>query len=285
MTFDGLTGSNCTGDVVLVGGFLKQLILLTVVLLLSVADSSAQRKQPAGSNELTAITQRGRLLFEYDQAAWHATDAVRTLQPTDNRVRGYVGERTDVGWRVLFGALTDDRTGFLVVYEATSKGTSTGFTALHVNPPRIERGSTLAKAQALETCRVLFGARDRPFNIAVFDAPDSRHWVYVYPAQTDSDVVPHGGDVRYLVASDGASVIETRVLHRTILETRTPKDMKPEMGFHTAIVDDVPEDTDVFLVLSRQPVIPEMIATSNYLYRIDVKGNITYLGKAKDLLK
>lgn len=264
---------------------MKKLILLTAVLILSVADATAQRKQPADSQELTAITQRGRLLFEYDQAAWHATDAVQALQPTDNRVRGYVAERTDGGWRVLFGALSDDRTGFLIVYEATSNANSTSFAARLVNPPRIERGSTLAKAKALETCRGLFGARDRPFNIAVLDAPDSRHWVYVYPAQTDSDVFPHGGDVRYLVGPDGASVIETRVLHRTILETRIPKDMKFEMGYHIAVVDDAPEDTDVFLVLSRQPAVPEMIATSNYLYRIDVKGNITYLGKAKDLLK
>jgi hypothetical protein len=285
LTFDGLTRSEDLGAVSLVGGLLKQLILPLAVLVFCVADATAQRSQPPDQKELAAITQRGRQLFEYDKAAWHATDAVQALQPTDNRVRGYVAERTEVGWRVLFGALTDDRTGYLVVYEATSNATSTGFAAHIVAPARIERGRTLARALALETCRALFGARGRPFNIAVLDAPDSRHWVYVYPAQTDADVVPHGGDVRYMVGPDGGSVIDTRVLHRTILETRTPKDMKPEMGVHIAVMDDVPEDTDVFLVLSRRPAIPEMIATKNYVYRIDVEGNITYLGKSKDLLK
>ncbi len=63
------------------------------------------------------------------------------------------------------------------------------------------------------------------------------------------------------------------------------KDMKAEGGFHAAVVDDVPEDTDVFYVLTRQPSIPEIIATRNYVYRIDVTGSILYLGKTKDILK
>ena len=64
-----------------------------------------------------------------------------------------------------------------------------------------------------------------------------------------------------------------------------PRDVKPEMGFHVAVVDDVPEDSDVFYVLSRKPTIPEMIATRNFVYRIGVTGTIDYLGKAKDVLK
>lgn len=233
------------------------------------------------------MTERGRQLFEYDQAAWHATDAVRELRPADGRVRGYVAERTESGWRVLFGMLTEDRDGFLVVYEATSNSNSnsSAYTARLVDPARIERGRTLGRAQALETCRVLFGSRDRPYNIAVIDAADNRYWVYVLPAQTDADVFPHGGDIRYLVGPDGTTVIETRELHRTILEMRTPKDMTVTMGFHTAVVDEVPEDTDVFYVLSRKPSIPEMVATRTFVYRIDVTGSITYLGRAKDLFK
>src|SRR5688572_16494521 len=164
-------------------------------------------------------------------------------------------------------------------------GAPNAYTARPVNPPRVERGRTLARARAVDTCRTLFGARDRPYNVAVLDAEDGRHWVYILPAQTDPEVFPHGGDVRYLVAPDGTAVVTTREMHRTILDIRMPKDSKPEMGVHVAVVDDAPEDSDVFYVLSRKPAIPEMIATRTFVYRVAVTGTIEYLGKAKDLLE
>jgi hypothetical protein len=47
--------------------------------------------------ELDAITTRGRLLAEYDQAAWHATDAVVALHPDQSAVRGYLARRSAGG--------------------------------------------------------------------------------------------------------------------------------------------------------------------------------------------
>ncbi len=41
----------------------------------------AQKPTPPSSEELAAITERGILLNEYDQAAWHASDAVQTANP------------------------------------------------------------------------------------------------------------------------------------------------------------------------------------------------------------
>jgi hypothetical protein len=52
------------------------------------------------------------------------------------------------------------------------------------------------------------------------------------------------------------------------------------MGYHTAVLGDIPEDTDVFFVLSRRPSIPEMIRTRNFLYRIETDGTVTSLGAA-----
>ena len=43
--------------------------------------------------ELDAITARGRMLAEYDQASWHGTDAVMALRPDQNLVRGYLARR------------------------------------------------------------------------------------------------------------------------------------------------------------------------------------------------
>jgi hypothetical protein len=44
--------------------------------------------------------------------------------------------------------------------------------------------------------------------------------------------------------------------------------------FHTAVLDDRPEDSDVLAVLSRNPRGPEVVLTENYVYIIDIAGSI-----------
>jgi hypothetical protein len=43
------------------------------------------------------------------------------------------------------------------------------------------------------------------------------------------------------------------------------------------VVDDIPEDTDVFYVLARKPAVPEWIGTRNYVYRVEIDGTIKYI--------
>lgn len=89
---------------------------------------------------------------------------------------------------------------------------------------------------------------------------------------------PLGGDVRYLLNSNGASITEKRQLHKSIIEIRpdsSPKDTKTVAAYHTHVLSDVPEDTDVFHVLTRRPPQPEYIGTINKkLYIINTDGTI-----------
>jgi hypothetical protein len=86
-----------------------------------------------------------------------------------------------------------------------------------------------------------------------------------------------GGDVRYLISADGSTIVEKRQLHKTILDldyTEKSPTTKTVSGFHTHVLSDIPEDTDVFYVLFRKPSIPEMIRTRTGLYEIVVDGTI-----------
>jgi hypothetical protein len=102
--------------------------------------------------------------------------------------------------------------------------------------------------------------------------------VYVLPAQTKNGIYPLGGDVRYVMALDGSTIVEKRQLHKNILEINSgsvPKGATPTGGYHTHILSDVPEDTDVFYVLTRRPSEPEFIVTpSKKMYEIGVDGVI-----------
>jgi hypothetical protein len=100
--------------------------------------------------------------------------------------------------------------------------------------------------------------------------------VYILPAQTVADVYPLGGDVRYLVSADGSNIIETRQLHKAIQEVKNsvPAGTKPTAHFHTHILTDTPEDTDVFHVLRQKPPLPEFVGTKSGVYEVQIDGTI-----------
>jgi hypothetical protein len=88
--------------------------------------------------------------------------------------------------------------------------------------------------------------------------------------------------VRYRVSSDGSKLTEKRQLHKSIIETAAAgADVKVASSYHTHVLSDVPEDTDVLLVLTRQPRIPEIVVTPSFMYTIGTDGKITVEDRPK----
>jgi hypothetical protein len=98
---------------------------------------------------------------------------------------------------------------------------------------------------------------------------------------------PLGGDVRYVISADGTKIISKRQLHKSVIEVEPPKDANNQQvaGIHTHVLDDIPEDTDVFHVLTRKPSVPEMVITKQFVFQVDPDGSIKLFGKSEDLLK
>jgi hypothetical protein len=238
---------------------------------------SAQKSKPPSKEELAQITARGRMLAEYDVAAWHSTDAVQAMNPEKGTVARYVARKTDSGWAVAYGRFSEDHDKFLVVYQATQAGSPQEFLVKKYDPPLQDTAFYYHGAQAIETALKDFQGEKRPYNVAILLAESNQMYVYVVPAQTTSDVYPLGGDVRYLISPDGSTIVEKRQLHKSILEFRASDDKikKLAAGYHTHVLSDVPEDTDVFYVLTRRPCVPEFIGTkSQIIYKVDVDGTI-----------
>jgi hypothetical protein len=113
--------------------------------------------------------------------------------------------------------------------------------------------------------------------VAVLPANEGQLNVYVLPAQTKIGVYPLGGDERYTVSSDGNTLIDKHRMHHSILtfDTNDPQTAKIVAGYHVHVLSDVPEDTDVFYVLTRRPSIPEFIGVDGKLrYTIMEDGSI-----------
>jgi hypothetical protein len=261
-----------------------QRIALVAVLVISCL-SLAEKKTRAGplpsTSELAAITARGRMLEEYDVAAWHATDAVEELKPDKSVAPLYIARKIDNGWEVAFGRPNEEQDAFLIVYQASPGATPTEFTVKKADPPIEDHGFYLAAAKAIQTASRDFGKPGRPYNTYVLPTENGELYVYLLPAQTVDGIYPLGGDVRYTISSDGSSIVEKRQMHKTIIENKDP--LKPgqklEAGYHTHVLSNVPEDSDVFYVLSRRPLIPEYVGTMDKkIFVVHTDGTIS-LGK------
>jgi hypothetical protein len=249
-------------------------ILAAFWLLLMVARATASSKPSEA--ELAAITARGVLLAEYDSAAWQATDAVKAAHPVEGRTGRYIARKTDAGWTVDFGRLNETGDKFLVAYEAVQVGSSAKFNVRSFDPAREETDWNFAAAKGIETAMRDFGGTSRPYNVAVLPAERESMYVYLYPAQVKAGVYPLGADVRYHVSHDGTKIIEKRQMHKTIIESvPARKDVKVAVGYHSHVLSDQPEDTDVLLVLTRKPGVPEIVVAGPHVFTIDVNGKIT----------
>ena len=257
---------------------MRKRLVAVVMLVLFLVSGSFGKKKPEPDPILPDVTARGRALYEYDQAAWHATDAVQALHPPDQSVGRYLAFKSDKGWTVVFGHLNEQRDRFLIGYEATQGATLQEFSVKKLDPPSEDTSFYLAGAKAFDTAWHDFRGENRPYNIAVLPAPSNQLYVYVAPAQTKAGIYPLGGDMRYLMTSDGGTIVEKRQLHKSILEINprsVPEGTNTAGGYHTHVLSDVPEDTDVFYVLTRRPSEPEFIGTRNKkMYEIAVDGTI-----------
>jgi hypothetical protein len=265
----------------------------TVTLLLSVAaiathSAGAQartpRTEPASVEELRGIVTRGRQLAQYDQVAWHATDAVQAQPAPRPRTTHYIARRTASGWEVAFGRFTPSHDALLIIYEAKISPTDSEFQVAKFGPPRRDTGFYFRAARAIDLSRAAFGSIDRPYNVAAIPTDHGEWWVYLYPASTSDSVTLLGGDERFLVSADGRTIRARRRMHKAIIEYRGPPDRSVEAYTHAAILDDVPEDTDVFVVLTRTPRAPELIVTEAFVYRLELDGSIICLGSREAVL-
>ena len=247
---------------------------VSIAIVFGATQLSAQQGVVPPDTLLRNIEARGRALAAYDQVAWHGSDAILPLNPDAELITHYVAHLGNEGrWSLVLGRFNADTSAFLIAYEAHAEQGAPEFNAQPVSPARADTAYFLRAARALSTSRTDLGEPSRPYNMAVLPAPDGTWWTYHYPAMTQAGVWPHGGDVRYRLSADGRRILEKRRLHNAILEYGIAPDA--ESGYHTAILDDIIEDTDVFLVLARRPSVPEVIISQSYMFRIAADGRIT----------
>lgn len=253
--------------------------VFSTLLFLSSGVTARQSDLPSKS-DLATVTARGRMLAEYDGAVSQAYDALRPLSPSKELVTRYIARKTDTGWVVDFGRVNEARDSFLVACVATQGSTPKEFAIKTQNPPTPNPGFDLHAAIAIETCMGDFGRAQIPYRAFVLPNGPNQLYVYLLPAQTKPGVYIYGGDARYQVSSDGLTIVEKHLMHKSILQSdwkAIPQGTKLAGGFHVHVLSEVPEDSDVFMVLARKPVVPETVGSKGHAYQIAIDGTITVM--------
>jgi len=243
----------------------RRIALLLALIAWSSVASLAQKaenenKTPTAA-ELQAITARGKTLYEYDVASWHATDVVQDLKPEKGSTRYYIAKKGERGWVVAFGRLSEAQDKFLIVYEATQGTKPEFFTAKRYEPPLEDTNFYFYAARAFEAALKDLGPVNRPYNDYAIPSETGQLYVYLLPASTKDGIYPLGGDVRYTFSADGGTTLDKRQMHKTILEVENPPQPGQSLaaGTHSHVLSNQPEDSDVFHVLTRRPLVPEYV--------------------------
>jgi len=247
---------------------------LVLAMMAAAHSANAQQAVPPTQEELAAITERGKMLYEYDRAAWHASDAVQMANPKNLEGQRYIARKENGRWRVVFGKLNENGSRFGIAYEAEQQAQAREFAVQKEPEESTDDGFFLYAARAIELAMKDFGEANRPYSVAVLPAREEQFYVYLYPSQTKARVYPLGGDARYLVNGEGTKILKKRQMHRSILETGMPLGKKTVAGFHAHVLSDVPEDTDVFHVLTQDPPVPEFVGTERFTYQVRADGSI-----------
>jgi len=252
-----------------------------------VVPAPAGTTKPPSATELNKITERGKDLYEYDKACSQATDALLAAVKNSAGFKLFVAFPEHDIWHVAFGTMSDDGESFLIAYEVTLKP-KTPADVKSYDIFKLDKSEFYRRGKALNACRAKMKSTGPLMNYAAIpsDASKTIYWVYQFPGTTEPGVYLLGGDVRYLVSISDNKILETRQMHRSVLPWPKRADIPTGTaitdGCHSAILEDEPEDTDVFHVLLRKPQVPEYIATANWIFRVDVDGSIRLVRAMKE---
>lgn len=216
---------------------------------------------------LQSALERGRLLYTYDQAAWHGTDDMLTrIKDPQGTLGGWIVDGPADAAQLIF--YDKDSADPHAVYVASFKGTK--LVASHVLTPSEDRSLSPARKRMIAAVRSASTAMqasaparcvDRPFNTVVLppsstDAPVS---VYFLTPQTDMKVIPFGGHYRTDVSADNKAGAIRPFTKSCITLDRDPavpeKGGKPVALVISHLLDPTPTEIHVFSSLvAKKPV-------------------------------
>lgn len=248
--------------------------LISAILLVFAPAAQAQTMSDADMAGVQLALNRGQLLYAYDQAAWHGTDAMvedaRSQGKMDElsfKAGGWVirtAEESSLEFVIFDKSL--DSPKLLYVARLTEGGTKVIAHSFPIGEKSEPDAVTLrlikAHRIALEAIdgKEILRCSQKAFNIAVLPPEaDGAIPVYLLTPQTQMEEVPFGGHTRLTVAADG-TVGAAHPFTKTCLSLPSASTKNaPKALVVTQLLDPLPTEIDVFTMFAAR--LPLCIGT------------------------
>ena len=219
---------------------------------------------------------RGLALYQYDQAAWHTTDALMedVADPSGAGITGWVVVPDEQGWLVTYWRPEGD--GYLGVYSALWDGTEVS--ERKVLPPEEAELSdeqvALIRAGNVPDAAQLTPCANAPFNKVIMPSGNANGSTLVYflTPQTSLDSVPMGGHYRFEVL-DG-KIVDQREFTKSclLLPIRREGQEAPKALVVTHLLDPVPTEIHVFSIFPATMPIYVITPENDKVWAVDSPG-------------
>jgi hypothetical protein len=261
---------------------------LAFLVLASAAPLAAQSMTEAEAQQVQLALNRGQLLYSYDQAAWHGTDAM----VADAKARGLSEKLPDLvgGWVVTGGVgdpvvvfydkdPTNPRAVWIVRFgkegsKAVSAAMVAGTMAAELDAGT--RALIAARSTAFAALANGEGIRcsHQPFNVVVLppEQPGGDSMVYFLTPQDTAERVPFGGHYRFAVSAKGMAG-PMHAFTKSCIDVPTDKAKdKPKAFAVTQLLDPVPTEVGVFTMLAAQVPLYVMTDTGKRIWAVESSG-------------
>lgn len=218
---------------------------------------------PVGQEQVAAAEQLGGLLYAYDQAAWHGTDAftadIQRTRLDTSWLRGFMVLPDDSGrlWAVFYG----ERDGVLVMAaryrvadgQVQEGGLLEGADIVPLSPAAVRMANMRQAAfSAMVDNRYGLCARSNPNTIVLPPDAAGAITVYVLTPPTTNDDYPLGGHYRFTFDAADKLVAHRRFLNSCFAIPRRltgRRGEEPVGTFVTHLLD--PQPTEIHFFVSR----------------------------------
>lgn len=259
--------------------------LVIMALLMACQSIFAEESRPA-KEVVERVERRGQQIADYERAAIRATNLLLASKPDESKLGLYVVVNKNNVWAVYFGKITENKFHFWYYYSCPEGQ----FDKMKPEGEFKDAPKDIyyfALAIDLATKAIEPDMRFPRYNTSVFREQDGTIAVYFLPGNTEPDVVLLGGDFKVSVSSDATKVLNKISLHESTF--KVPVNMKEDQeligGFHTHILDDLPVETDVALIILNPILAPHYVTGRIWMSKVDANGKISILGKTEEIFK
>jgi hypothetical protein len=249
-------------------------------------------ESPADTAAIRLAQERGRLIYAYDQAAWHGTDdMLKKVRNPERTMGGYIADGPAEAPTLIFYSNDPANPQALYIAQFDGNRLVSGKVLAasddHSLSPRV-LGMIAAKRTATEAFRSApgtFRCGDKPFNTVVLPpvTPGGSMLVYLLTPQTDLTKLPLGGHFRVEVGADGKAG-PVRGFTRSCISVPIPgaNDRGASIGIGH-LLDPVPTEIHAFSSLTSKKRLIVIIENPEKRYYSVENGLITRL--SNDLFK